>query len=45
MIKSFKDKETHKIFDGQYTKRFPPDIQRKAYTKLQMLHAVKTPED
>ncbi|MGA2585523.1 MAG: type II toxin-antitoxin system RelE/ParE family toxin [Candidatus Aminicenantales bacterium] len=39
MIVSFKDKETEKIWNGFYSKHFPPDIQRPAKRKLAMLHA------
>jgi len=30
MIQSFKDKDTEKIFQGLYARRFPNDIQRRA---------------
>ncbi|MFB6212192.1 MAG: type II toxin-antitoxin system RelE/ParE family toxin [Candidatus Magasanikbacteria bacterium] len=39
MIKSFKDKETKKIFNGEYSKELPEDIQSRAYRKLVMLNA------
>jgi len=38
MIKSFKDKETEKVFNGRFSKRLPHDIQRIAERKLIMLH-------
>jgi plasmid maintenance system killer protein len=28
MIKSFKDKETEKVFNGQLSRRLPRDVQR-----------------
>ena len=34
MIKSFADKETEKIYRRNYSKKFPEDIQRRAYRKL-----------
>ena len=34
MIKSFKNKETEKIFNGIRSKRLPEDIQRRAFIKL-----------
>lgn len=37
MIKSFKDKETQKVFDGLYSKKFN-SIQNIAKRKLDMLH-------
>jgi proteic killer suppression protein len=38
MIKSFKDKETAGLFHREYSRRLPPQIQRKALTKLWMIH-------
>ncbi len=40
MIKSFKDKETEKIFDGEFSKRLPTDIQKQALKKLIKLDSV-----
>ena len=37
MIKSFKDKETKKIFDGEYSKKFPREIQLRARRKIDSL--------
>ncbi|MGN8225628.1 type II toxin-antitoxin system RelE/ParE family toxin [Gracilimonas sp. BCB1] len=34
MIKSFADKETEKIFQRNYSKKIPEEIQRRAYRKL-----------
>jgi len=39
LIVSFRDKETERIWNGIYSKRFPPEIQRAAKRKLLMLHA------
>jgi len=39
VIKSFKCRETEKIFNGQFSRKFPNDIQRAAARKLEMLHA------
>ncbi|GAB4258078.1 MAG: type II toxin-antitoxin system RelE/ParE family toxin [Deferrisomatales bacterium] len=39
MIKSFKSKETEKLFRGRLSKKLPRDVQRKAAMKLNMLHA------
>jgi len=39
VIVSFRDKETKKIWNGIYSKHFPPDIQRAAKRKLLILHA------
>jgi proteic killer suppression protein len=38
MIKSFKDKETEKVWNQNYSKKFPTDIQKIGYRKLIMLH-------
>lgn len=39
MIISFRDEETRKIFDRQWSACWPRDIQTVAYRKLAMLHA------
>ena len=39
MIKSFKSKETEKIFRGQFSRKLPQNIQRGAARKLEQLHA------
>ena len=39
MIRSFKDKETEKIFRGQFSRKLPQDIQRVAARKLEQLNA------
>lgn len=38
MIKSFRDKETEKVFERQYSRKLPQDIQRIAFRKLRMLN-------
>ena len=43
MIKSFADAETQKVFDRQFSKKLPADIQSVALRKLRMLsnaHAI-----
>ena len=45
MIQSFKCKETEKIFNRVFSKKFPPDIQARAKQKLVMLHAATNLED
>jgi proteic killer suppression protein len=37
MIKTFKEKETEKIYNREYSKKLPQDIQRIAMKKLWML--------
>ena len=39
MIKSFKGKETEKLFYRQHSKKLPQDVQRTAMKKLWMLDA------
>ena len=39
MIESFKDKETEKIFRGQFSRKLPQNIQRVAARKLEQLNA------
>ena len=45
MIDSFKDKETEKIWDEIYSKRFPKDIQRIGLRKLILIHRSKDVND
>ena len=39
VIKTFKDKETEKIFRGYFSRKFPHDIQRLAARKLEQIDA------
>ncbi len=39
MIKSFKCRETEKLFNGKFSRKLPNDIQRISARKLDMLHA------
>ena len=39
MIKTFKNKETEKIYNREYSKKLPTDIQRVAMKKLWMIDA------
>ena len=45
MIKTFKCKETEKIWGGEFSKKLPHDIQKRVLKKLGMLHAALTVED
>ena len=45
MIKSFKCKETNKIFNREYSKKLPMDIQKIAFRKLKMLNRVYILDD
>lgn len=42
MIKSFKCKDTEKIFNGKFSKKLPNEIQRRALMKL---HSLDVAED
>ncbi|MBF0377321.1 MAG: type II toxin-antitoxin system RelE/ParE family toxin [Desulfamplus sp.] len=39
MVKSFRDKETQKIFNREFSKKFPLDMQHQARRKLVILDA------
>jgi len=45
VIKSFKCKETEKIFNRAYTKKFPANMQRSALRKLRMLNRAENLND
>lgn len=45
MIRSFKCKETEKIFNRLFSRKFPNDIQRIALRKLRMLNRAVTLQD
>ena len=45
MIRTFKDKETEKVFHGRFSRKLPPDIQRIAERKLIMLHRAASLND
>jgi proteic killer suppression protein len=45
MIKSFKCKETEKIFKGLFSKKLPNDIQRRAMIKLHMIDVAEDVAD
>jgi proteic killer suppression protein len=45
MIKSFKSKETARIFERLRSNRLPQDIQQVSYRKLRMLNNAATFED
>lgn len=45
MIRSFKDKETQKIFERVRSRKIPSDIQQVALRKLRMLNRAETLQD
>ena len=45
MIRSFGDKETEKLFNREFSKKLPSDIQRIARRKLEILDAAENIND
>jgi len=45
MIRSFKDRETERVWHGRVSRRFPRDIQDRALRKLRQLAASTTLDD
>lgn len=45
MIRSFRCKETERIWQGERSRKFPADIQDRALRKLRQLDAAHTVED
>ena len=45
MIKSFKCKETEKIYNGSFSKKLPQDIQRRALIKLHSIDVAESVSD
>lgn len=45
MIKSFADRETERVFNREFSRKLPPDIQPAARRKLEMLNAATSLQD
>jgi toxin HigB-1 len=45
MIKSFKSKETKKVFRRNFSRKLPQNIQKIAYRRLAFLHSAKELKD
>ena len=45
VIRGFADKESERLFARQFSKRLPPDIQRSARRKLEVLNVAKSLDD
>jgi toxin HigB-1 len=45
MIKSFKCKETEKVWNEDFSKKIPHDIQKRALQKLRMINIAEALED
>lgn len=44
MIRSFADRDTEQIYNGERSRKLPPNIQRSAQHKLRILSNAATPE-
>ncbi len=45
VIKSFRDRDTERLFARQHVKRLPPDLQRVSLRKLRLLDAAENVND
>jgi len=45
VIRSFADKETERIFSRQFSRKLPPEIQRNARRKLEVLNVARVLDD
>ena len=45
MIRSFRDAETRKVFERRRSRRFAPEVQRRAQRKLAILDAAESVRD
>ena len=45
MIRSFRDRETEKVFDRERSRKLPSDLHRRAHRKLLLLDAAESVED
>ncbi|NOR89078.1 MAG: plasmid maintenance system killer family protein [Anaerolineales bacterium] len=45
MIRSFADKETERVFSRQFSRKLPPEIQRSARRKLEVLNVARVLDD
>lgn len=45
MIKSFADVETEKIWNGKKSKKLPPEIHKRAFTKLLLINSAENEDD
>lgn len=45
VIRSFADKETERIFSRQFSRNLPPEIQRNARRKLEVLNVARVLDD
>ena len=45
MIRSFADSETERIWNALRSRKYPPDIQKRALDKLKLLHRARSFDD
>jgi len=45
VIRSFRDRETAKVFERERSRRLPPDVQKRGHRKLLLLDAAEALDD
>ncbi len=45
MIRTFRDREAEKIFQREFSRKLPQDIQQRAFRKLRMLNRAQSLDD
>ena len=45
VLRSFADKETERVFSRQFSRKLPPEIQRNARRKLEVLNVARVLDD
>jgi len=45
VIRSFRDRETERVFERERSRRLPPDVQRRAHRKMLLLDAAEALDD
>ncbi|MBW2287772.1 MAG: type II toxin-antitoxin system RelE/ParE family toxin [Deltaproteobacteria bacterium] len=45
MIRSFRNREAERVFERERSRRFPPDVQRRAHRKMLLLDAAEALDD
>jgi len=45
VIRTFRDRETERVFERERSRRLPPDVQRRAHRKMLLLDAAESLDD
>lgn len=45
MIRTFRDRETERVFRRERSRKFPPEVERRALMKLDMIDAAESLDD